>query len=167
MIENARMSEFTIVPYESAHLPGVVALSLTAWAPVFASIERAMEPAAYRHLHPDWRVTQRRAVEEACTSSAMQTWVAIAEAAPIGFVVAKYHADAAMGEIYMVAVDPASQRRGVAIAFMTVAADVLKRRGAAVLMVDTGGDPGHEPARRTYERAGFRALPVVRYFRML
>ena len=31
-------------------------------------------------------------------------------------------------------------------------------------MVETGGDPGHAPARSTYEAAGFRHFPV-KYFR--
>ena len=29
------------------------------------------------------------------------------------------------------------------------------------VMVETGGDPGHPPARAIYERAGFTLLPVV------
>jgi hypothetical protein len=33
------------------------------------------------------------------------------------------------------------------------------------VMVETGGDPGHAPARRTYESAGFRPFPVARYFK--
>lgn len=37
----------------------------------------------------------------------------------------------------------------------------------SVAMVETGGDPGHGPARRTYERAGFTAMPVARYFMAL
>jgi hypothetical protein len=31
-------------------------------------------------------------------------------------------------------------------------------------MVETGGDPGHAPARHAYARTGFTPLPVVRYF---
>ncbi len=34
-------------------------------------------------------------------------------------------------------------------------------------VVETGGDDGHAPARAVYERAGYTALPVVRYFRKL
>jgi hypothetical protein len=34
-------------------------------------------------------------------------------------------------------------------------------------MVETGGDPGHAPARRTYEAAGFHPFPVVKYFKKL
>ena len=29
-------------------------------------------------------------------------------------------------------------------------------------MVETGGDPGHAAARRTYEKAGYILLPIAR-----
>lgn len=35
------------------------------------------------------------------------------------------------------------------------------------VVVGTGGDPGHAPARRLYERAGFTPVPLVRYFKAL
>ena len=31
--------------------------------------------------------------------------------------------------------------------------------------VDTGGDGIHAPARRSYEKAGYTALPLVRYYK--
>jgi len=37
----------------------------------------------------------------------------------------------------------------------------------ALAMVETGADPGHAPARQTYEQAGFNELPVSRYFKKL
>lgn len=37
----------------------------------------------------------------------------------------------------------------------------------SVAMVETGGDPGHERARHTYEKAGFELLPAARYFKKL
>ena len=33
--------------------------------------------------------------------------------------------------------------------------------------IATGGDPGHAAARHTYEKAGFTALPLVRYYKEL
>jgi hypothetical protein len=36
-----------------------------------------------------------------------------------------------------------------------------------VAMVETGGDPGHAAARRTYEKAGYVHLPIARYFKNL
>jgi hypothetical protein len=43
----------------------------------------------------------------------------------------------------------------------------MRDNGMTVAMVETGGDPGHGPARRTYEQAGFVRLPIARYFRKL
>jgi hypothetical protein len=34
-------------------------------------------------------------------------------------------------------------------------------------MVETAGDPGHAPARHTYEKADFALFPVARYFKKL
>lgn len=67
----------------------------------------------------------------------------------------------------MVAVDPAWQRNGIGARLTSFAVRWMKDRGMAVAMVETGADPGHAPARRTYEQAGFTELPVSRYFRRL
>jgi hypothetical protein len=37
----------------------------------------------------------------------------------------------------------------------------------AMVMVETGGDPGHAAARASYEAAGFERWPVARYFKSL
>jgi ribosomal protein S18 acetylase RimI-like enzyme len=72
-----------------------------------------------------------------------------------------------MGEIYMIAVDPEFQRRGIAMQLTRHALDWFQQAGMSIAMVETGGDPGHGPARQTYEAAGFRLLPVARYFKGL
>ena len=36
-----------------------------------------------------------------------------------------------------------------------------------MVMVETGGDRGHAPARATYEGLGFQRWPVARYFKDL
>lgn len=43
----------------------------------------------------------------------------------------------------------------------------MKEAGMSIAMVETGGDPGHAPARHTYEKAGFGLFPVARYFKKL
>jgi len=43
----------------------------------------------------------------------------------------------------------------------------MKDAGMSVAMVETGGDPGHERARHTYEKAGFELFPVARHFKKL
>lgn len=152
-----------IRPYDAADREAVVRLALRAWAPVFESIERALDPEVYREHYPDWRVTQREAVEAACAETAV--WVAVVDRAVAGFSALKLHRADRMGEIYMIAVDPDFQRRGIAKALTAHAMEQFREAGMTTAMVETGGDPGHEPARRTYEAAGFQAFPSVRYFR--
>jgi hypothetical protein len=36
-----------------------------------------------------------------------------------------------------------------------------------IAAVGTGGDPGHAPARATYEALGFTLLPSARYLKLL
>lgn len=146
----------------------VVALSLRAWAPVFASLEQVLgESGAYAQLHPDWRVAQRRVVESALNTEAIHIWVAEAEDAVAGFAAAQLDRDESIGEIYLLAVDPAHQRKGVGASLMSFALRWIKDNGMVLAMVETGGDPGHSPARHTYQRAGFTELPVSRYFKKL
>lgn len=146
----------------------VVQLSLRAWAPVFESIERAMGPELYQAFHPEgWRVSQASAVESVCTSGAHSVWVAVESGGPVGFVAVALRVDEGIGEIYMVAVDPDHQGRGVGMALTEHAVARMREEGIPIAMVETGGDPGHAPARALYERAGFRSFPTVKYFRKL
>lgn len=143
-------------------------LSLRAWAPVFASMEEVLgESGVFAQLYPQWRADQRRAVEATCVAVGTHVWVAEVDAAIAGFVAVRLNHESSIGEIDMVAVDPDHQRGGVGSALTSFALGWIKDSGMAVAMVETGGDPGHAPARRTYERAGFVNMPVARYFKKL
>jgi ribosomal protein S18 acetylase RimI-like enzyme len=157
----------TIEPFEPSHLEAVVELALRAWAPVFESLRAAMDPEVFSAFYPDWRADQRDAVTKACTSPDHETWVAVQDGVVVGFVNTMLHPGTPMGEIHMVAVDPDHQRQGIGERLTDFAVERLRLAGAEVAMVETGGDPGHAPARRTYERAGFRLLPIARYFKKL
>jgi len=154
--------------FEDRDRTAVVALSLLAWAPVFTSLENALgDPEVYTHLHPDWRAGQQRAVEAACSSEEINVWVAEIDGGVVGFIAVSLDAEASIGEVHMEAVDPAYQRNGTGSLLMAFALDWIRGSGMAVAMVETGGDPGHAAARRTYERAGFSPLPITRYFKKL
>ncbi len=156
-----------IEPYDESQLDAVVQLSLRAWAPVFASIENTMDPEVFREQHPDWRETQRDAVRAVCADDDVSVWVAIEEARVAGFVALKLHPEDSIGEITMIAVDPEFQRRGIARVLTQHSLAWLRDAGMTTAMVETGGDPGHAPARATYESAGFRLFPIARYFKKL
>lgn len=159
--------ELRIEPYDAHHLDAVIRLSLRAWAPVFASIQNVLDRDVYREFYPDWRVSQQTAVEAVCAAEDTHVWVALDAGSTVGFVAVKLHAETSMGEIYMLAVDPDAQGRGIGTALTAFALDWMKAAGMTVAMVETGGDPGHAPARRTYEKAGFGLLPIARYFKKL
>jgi ribosomal protein S18 acetylase RimI-like enzyme len=156
-----------IEPYDASRLDAVIRLSLRAWAPVFESIRNTLDPDVFREHYPDWRQSQRNAVAAACADENVHVRVAVEGPDIAGFVALKLHPADRMGEIYMIAVDPDFQRRGIARTLTDHALAWLRRAGMTTVMVETGGDPGHAPARRTYEAAGFRLFPVARYFRKL
>jgi ribosomal protein S18 acetylase RimI-like enzyme len=148
----------------------VVELALRAWAPVFASLEVVLGREIFHRLHDDWRRDQMKAVRETL-SGAARVWVAEAEVEAerrvVGFVAVTLNEERLIGEIAMLAVDPADQGHGVGIALTASATEWLRSSGMRVAVVETGGDAGHAPARALYEKAGYTLLPVARYFKPL
>jgi GNAT superfamily N-acetyltransferase len=59
------------------------------------------------------------------------------------------------------------QRQGIAANLIDSAMRWIIDSGMTIAMVETGGDPGHAPARATYENAGFTLFPISRYFKAL
>lgn len=158
----------SIVPFAPAHVDQIVALSLRAWDSVFAQLEPAVPLYVYRAFYPDgWQVRQEADIRALLRTEGERVWVALDGDLVCGWVGLRLHPDDRMGEIHILAVDPAHQRRGIAAALMDQAFAELRAAGMAVVMVETGDDPGHAPSRTTYERAGFDRWPVARYFREL
>jgi GNAT superfamily N-acetyltransferase len=159
--------KINVRPIASTDIDAVVALSLRAWAPVFSSFETVLGEKIYERVYPDWLSSQAQEVEQVCRDHAERTWVAVDDEIPVGFITVVLNDKLSSGDIEMLAVDPAHQRCGVAQALISFALDYMRTAGVQVAGVVTGGDPGHAPARRTYEKAGFTALPLVRYYQAL
>lgn len=146
----------------------LVALSLRAWQPVFAKLEPAVPGYVYRAFYPDgWQARQAADVAALLDSDGDLVRVAVEEDQAVGWVGMRMHPEDKMGEIHILAVDPVMQRRGTATALMQAAMAEMGAAGMAIVMVETGDDPGHAPSRATYEQAGFERWPVARYFRAL
>jgi ribosomal protein S18 acetylase RimI-like enzyme len=153
--------------YEAGDAHGIVELSLSAWERVFESLQAVLGSQIFGRLHPDWRSDQRRAVEDVLSADEMDVWVSHIEGRIAGFVAMALHTERSIGEVFMLAVDPAVQNDGIGTQLTRFALDRIRAAGMTVAMVETGGDVGHAPARRTYEKAGFTLLPVARYFKAL
>jgi ribosomal protein S18 acetylase RimI-like enzyme len=150
-----------------ADVAAVVEFSLRAWAPVFESFRTVLGERVYQAVYPDWSTTQARAVEAVCQDDTAEVWVAERHGRPVGYVAVRLHTDDRTGEIDMLAVDPLVQRQGIGTALTSFAVQRLRDAGVWLAVVGTGGDPGHAPARRVYEKSGFVGLPLVRYYARL
>ena len=160
--------DFNIRKYSPGDLDSIVALSLRAWAPVFESIEATLPPTVYAHFYPNgWRDVQADDVSNVCRDAEAEVWVCELDGSATGFVAIKSDDDSGMGEIYMIAVEPEYQKRGIARRLTEFAVERLREVGMKVVMVETGADAGHGPARKTYESAGFSLWPVARYFKSI
>ena len=156
-----------IRPFDTSDTDAVVDLSLRAWAPVHISIREALGPEINDALQPDWRAKQESDVKEVLSAPTSNVWVADVDAGVAGFVTVRIHDDQRIGEIDMLAVDPPHQGAGIGTALTEFALDWIRSTGTSVAMVGTGADPGHAPARRTYEKAGMKLVPMARYFMKL
>lgn len=158
----------TIRPYRESDEVAVVGLSLRAWAPVHASMRDVMGDEIFARLYgEDWRRRQRQDVEKVLRDEKSEVWVAGVSGEVAGFVAAVVDPDSRMGEVDMVAVDPDFQNRGLGTELTEVATEWLREKGMSVVVISTGGDIGHAPARRVYEKAGFTPMPGVNYFKAL
>jgi GNAT superfamily N-acetyltransferase len=154
--------------FEPNDLTGILQLSLLAWEPVFTSWQQILGPRIFPiAIFPDWRKSQKEVVEKICTDPNNATWVADIEGTAVGFIVYKLNESTKIGEVELLAVHPDYQNGGIGTELNFFALNKLKEAGMKLAYVGTGGDEGHAPARRSYEKAGYIGLPAVHYYKEL
>jgi RimJ/RimL family protein N-acetyltransferase len=157
-----------IRPVHDDDVKDLVQLSLLAWEPVFSSFEQILGPTIYPTIYPDWKKTQREEVETVCgDGDKTLVWVAEVDDTVVGFVGYRLHDNDKTGEVHLLAVHPEYQNQGIGTELNNLALDKMKEGGMKMAVVGTGGDPAHAPARRSYEKAGYTALPLVRFYKDL
>ncbi len=159
--------DISIRPMTPDDMEDVVRLSLAAWAPVFHSFEQVLGSKIYFHIYPEWRRQQREVVEKICKDEKTLVWVAEVDERVTGFIAYTLNNEEKTGEVELLAVHPDYQNRGIGTALNNFVLGKMKESGMELAVVATGGDPGHAPARRSYEKAGYTALPLVRYYQDL
>ncbi|MDO5051538.1 MAG: GNAT family N-acetyltransferase [Pseudoclavibacter sp.] len=143
-------------------------LSLRAWEPVLPRMRQGVPAFVSECFFPrGWRSRQLADLGAVLDGEPENVDVAPLAARPVGWACTRMHVEDSMGELYVLAVDPEFHRRGIARALMDRACDRARQAGMPMVMAETGGDAGHEAARRSYEAAGFRRWPVARYFKDL
>ena len=154
--------------YEASDLTGIVQLSLLAWEPVFTAWQKILGPDLYPiAIYEDWRQGQKEVVEKICTDPKLSTWVAEVDGNVVGFITYELNDNSKTGEVQLLAVHPNYQNHGIGTELNLFALKMMKAGGMKLAVVGTGGDEGHSPARRSYEKAGYTGLPLVRYYKAL
>ncbi|WP_256991081.1 GNAT family N-acetyltransferase [Rhodococcus sp. 06-235-1A] len=133
---------------------------------MFSLLEDAVPTFVYRSFYPEgWRKRQYDDLATVLAQEPENIDVALNGSTLVGWVCTRLHPEDTMGEIYVLAVDPDWQRQGVGRLLMHHSTARAKSAGMQMVMVETGDDPGHTAARRTYESDGFERWPVARYFK--
>lgn len=157
-----------IRPVRETDCADVVRLSLRAWEPVFRSFQNVLGSQLYVRMWPDWTASQSESITAICRGDGKTvTLVAELSGIVIGFIAYVLDEESRTGEVTYLAVDPAHQNRGVGTELNRFVLRRMKEAGMEMARVETGGDPGHAPARAAYERAGYVGLPCVRYYQIL
>ncbi len=162
------MSDIEIIPFEPRHKEAVIDLTVRAWTPVFARTQQDVPRFVYDAFYPDgWEPRQKADVAALLESEAQNIWLAVVDQQLAGFIGICIQPEDQMGEINVIAVSPDHQRKGIGTHLMRFAESHIRATGMKMIMVETIGDTGHEPARRAYEAFGFEQWPVARYFKPL
>ena len=155
-------------PVRDEDTESLVHLSLLTWEPVFASFRQILGPEIYAIIWPDWKAGQQAAVENVCRDGEQtHVWVAEWDGSVVGFVAYELRPAGKTGEVQLLAVHPGYQNLGIGTELNALALAKMKESGMRLAIAETGGDPSHAPARRSYEKAGYTGLPLVRYFKDL
>jgi ribosomal protein S18 acetylase RimI-like enzyme len=160
----------TLRSHRSDDIPELIALAKRAWAGVEESIDAVLGSPLDRLATPSWAAHHEAVVREACESPESSAVVAEGESGKlVGFVAYVVHPESPgmseYGEITVIAVDPSARRSGLGRRLLDHAVEQLGALAVPVIMLSTGGDVGHAPARALYESAGFRLLPIAQYWR--
>jgi GNAT superfamily N-acetyltransferase len=146
----------------------LIEISLAAWPGVFCSFQQILGHEIYTAIWPDWKAGQRKGVETVCRGAEnIMVWVAEVDGNVVGFLAYELNRNNKIGEVQLLAVHPDDQNKGVGTALNDFALKKMKEEGMTMARAETGGDPAHAPARKSYENAGYTGLPVARYFKVL
>jgi len=158
-----------IRPYVKADYRRVLDVCVSAFAPIHDGFKQALGQRIFDLQYGDWREQYAKTLSRISRrDKKTRVFVAEVDGELAGFVFTQFDEARRCGEIGLNAVDPARQGQGIATALYKFVLEDLKRRGAEIACVGTGGDAAHEAARNAYKALGFdKAIPGVYLFKIL
>lgn len=163
------VTQLSIRPVEASDEGALEEIRRTAFEPVFASFRALLGDEIYELAQAKEDAAQADLLRSLIApGSGWDVFVAEVDGNVVGFVSVKVDAATRVGEIGLNAVHPSRAGHGIGTALYEHALEHMRRAGARVATVATGGDPSHAAARRAYEKVGFdRAIPSVWLCRLL
>jgi ribosomal protein S18 acetylase RimI-like enzyme len=155
--------------YVQADLDQLIELTIETFRPFFEdSFRPLVGETIFAIQHGNWRDDYRKEVPELHNPGAHK-YIAVAEENGVlaGFVAWSVDPTRPKGEISHVGVAPEHRRENLARTLCEHAFEAMRREGATMVEIGTGGDSFHAPARALYEALGCTKLPAAIYFREL
>ena len=162
------MSDTKITIHEAAEgdIEAAAAIGIEAWTPIREGYRLALGDELYEAFFTGWPDSKRASIAKGLRSG--RGFVAKDGDRVVGFIYYQFNPDTGVGEICENAVSSAYRGQGIGGMLYSQVFDYLQAQGAKFVKVTTGGDDGHAPARKAYEKAGFHAfLPSVTYYKAL
>lgn len=156
----------SFVPHDLARL---TELTIETFRPFYEdSFRPLVGEVIFANQHGNWRDDYRKQVAELHDPS-QHKYVAVAETddAIAGYVAWRADPASRNGRITMLAVTAEHRRHHAGTALCEHAFGAMRTLGAEVVVIGTGGDPFHAPARALYERLGCTQFPVAVCYRQL
>jgi len=155
-----------IRPFKKNDMKDLITLTLLAFEPIFESFEKILGPHIYAIIYPDWRKRQKEGVEKISQDSKISLLIAEVDEKVVGYIAYEIYDDDT-AEVQLLAVHPEYQNRGIGTQLNTFVLQKMRAGGVKMAIVSTGGDESHAAARRSYEKVGYTALPLVKYYQDL
>lgn len=146
---------FTIGKAEPGEMEAICAIAKVAWEPIHDAMVEMVGEDIHEATAQDWRTRKAEQIVRQYRENA--DWVlAVRDGSTVaGFVTFGIDEEKSLGTIRNNAVSPDYQGKGIATAMYGYVLELFRQAGLAYASVTTGLDPGHAPARKAYEKAGF------------
>lgn len=158
-------TQLQIVPAREEHIADCVEIALKLWTIIHDSYISCIGDDIHDVTHAGWQDAHR--VNIAAQQRREGSLVALLDGKVVGFCGGRVE-NGTLGVIGYNGVDPEYRGRGIARYLYEAVFDSFRSRGIQYARVFTGGDNGHGPARRAYEKAGYdRKLLNATYYKIL
>lgn len=160
-----KSTEITIVPCTEEYLDECARISVEAYTFIHQCYIDHMSEEIHEGVMGNWRERKAAAVKK--QQSGKNSFVALIDGKVAGFIAYRLDNNG-VGEILNNAVDSAYRGMGIGGKMYEFVFEQMREQGALYATVTTGGDEGHAPARKAYEKAGFTHFtPSRTYYRKL